>query len=139
MDERKTLWMRVLINNVKALGIFLAFAFLSLCIYFFFMLLFFMHADLALVMKVLFFPAIGILWANFYAGKLFLSSTKNLWLDSASFILVTALVSFYTLGYVLTSRNMATEELLLGVMPHFFAFLAIFMQFLGMRKGRKVK
>ena len=134
MNEKRALWMRILINNIKALGIFLVMAFIVMFIVGFYGL-----AHGAIPEQAGYFILIGLLWTNFYAGKRFLSSTKNLLLDSASFILVIALVFYYILGFVFVGYNPSGDPLLIQMIPYFLVLLAILMQFLGMRKGIRRK
>ena len=166
MNEKKALWMRILINNIKALGIFLVLGFVTMFISGFIAL--FIHAGIfePPLYWLLFFILIGLFWVHFFAGKRFLASTKNLLLDSASFIFIIVLTALVLLNaFPLTTVDSFTnvivfivtgpasivrllmlyigvnleQRVVYYILSLFTIFLPILMQFLGMRKGLQRK
>jgi len=151
-NEKRALLKKVLINNIKSLGIFVVLGFITIFIGGV-ALLFDHNLNHPLSIILLSFIQIGIFLAHFYAGKRFLFSAKNPLLDSASFTIITV-ITVITVIHKLTMASLGPNILLEGpavivvLLTRYkfqilsiiiVSFLAILMQFLGMRKGIRRK
>lgn len=160
-NEKRTSLKQILINNIKVLGVFCALSLAAMGIMVFGMFLVeyvfqpgkFETLQIIIVYGIMFFAPISNFLAHFFAGRRFLSSTKNPLLDSASYILIAVLAviaaftSWQFLFIMLYGPSLIISylmEIYTGVayeIPSLFftVFLAILMQFLGMRKGVRRK